>query len=174
MGMNMATIATEAASRVIEEETGAVMISVSGNMCTDKKPAAINSILGRGKTVVADARIPREMLEEKMHTTAKAVEETCFRKCSLGSAMAGSLGQNAHAANMIAALYIATGQDPAQVVEGSLCMTTCEDIEGDLYISIRMPAIEVGSIGGGTKLPCHKEALEMIDCAGSGKSNSIA
>ena len=174
MGMNMATIATEAASRVIEEETGAVMISVSGNMCTDKKPAAINSILGRGKTVVADARIPREMLEEKMHTTAKAVEETCFRKCSLGSAMAGSLGQNAHAANMIAALYIATGQDPGQVVEGSLCMTTCEDIEGDLYISIRMPAIEVGSIGGGTKLPCQKEALEMIDCAGSGKSKKLA
>lgn len=173
MGMNMATIATEAASKLIEDETGAVMISVSGNMCTDKKPAAINSILGRGKTVVADATIPKDILEEKMHTTAQAVAETCFRKCALGSAMAGSLGQNAHAANMVAALYIATGQDPAQVVEGSLCMTSCEDIGDDLYISVRMPAIEVGSVGGGTKLPCQKEALDLIGCAGSGKSKKI-
>lgn len=174
MGMNMATIATEAASKLIEEETGAVMISVSGNMCTDKKPAAINSILGRGKTVVADATITKEILEEKMHTTAKAVAETCFRKCALGSAMAGSMGQNAHAANMVAALFIATGQDPAQVVEGSLCMTTCEDVDGDLYISVRMPAVEVGSVGGGTRLPCQKEALEMIGCSGSGNSKKLA
>ena len=174
MGMNMATIATEAASRVIEKETGAVLVSVSGNMCTDKKPAMINSLFGRGKTVIAYALIPKEILEEKMHTDSKTTEEVCIRKCGSGSTIAGSLGQNAHAANMIAAIYLATGQDPAQVVEGSLCMTTCEDLSGDLYISVRLPSIEVGSVGGGTRLPCQKEALQMIDCLGSGKSKRLA
>ncbi len=174
MGMNMATIATEAAAKLIAQETGAVLISVSGNMCTDKKPAAVNGILGRGKTIVADALIPRALLEEKMHTTAAATAETCLRKCAQGSALAGSLGQNAHAANMIAALYIATGQDPAQVVEGSLCMTSCEDLDGDLYISVRLPAVEVGTVGGGTRLPCQQEALQMIDCLGPGKAKKLA
>ena len=115
MGMNMATIATEAICRLLERETGAVMISVSGNMCSDKKPAAINMINGRGKTVVAEARIPKDIVESKLHTTSAAVVETNYRKNLVGSSMAGTFGANAHAANMVAAFYIATGQDPAQV-----------------------------------------------------------
>ncbi len=174
MGMNMATIATEAICRLIERETGAVMISVSGNMCSDKKPAAINMINGRGKTVVAEALIPRDVVEGRLHTTAEAVTETNTRKNLIGSSMAGTLGANAHAANMVAALYIATGQDPAQVVGGSMAITTCEDLGGDLYICVRMPAVEVGTVGGGTRLPCQSEALSMIGCLGAGNARKLS
>ena len=174
MGMNMATIASEAVCRLIEKETGAVMISVSGNMCSDKKPAAINMINGRGKTVVAESRISKEIVESKLHTTAAKITDTNNRKNLIGSSMAGTLGANAHAANMVAALYIATGQDPAQVVGASMTITTCEDLDGDLYICVRMPAVEVGTVGGGTRLPCQSEALNMIGCLGNGKAKKLA
>ena len=174
MGMNMATIASEAACKVIEEATDAVMVSVSGNMCSDKKPAAINMIEGRGKTVVAEALIPRETVEKRLHTSAELVVETNIRKNFIGSSMAGTLGANAHAANMVAAFYIATGQDPAQVVGGSMTLTDCEDVDGDLYISVRMPAVELGTVGGGTSLPCQAEALSIMGCKGSGKARKLA
>lgn len=174
MGMNMATIASEAVCRLIERETGAVMISVSGNMCSDKKPAAINMIEGRGKTVVAEARIPKDVVERRLHASSESIAETNTRKNLIGSSLAGTLGANAHAANMVAALYIATGQDPAQVVGGSMALTTCEDMGGDLYISVRMPAVEVGTVGGGTRLPCQREALSMIGCLGEGMSGKLA
>ncbi|QLH74069.1 MAG: hydroxymethylglutaryl-CoA reductase (NADPH) [Methanomassiliicoccales archaeon] len=174
MGMNMATIATEAAARLIERETGAVLVSVSGNMCTDKKPAAINSIDGRGKIVLADVKVPRSVVEDKLKTTVPRAVEACYRKNNIGSAMAMSYGHNAHMANILAAVYIACGQDPAQVVEGSMGMTTCEDVDGDLYISVRLPCIEVGSIGGGTRLPCQNEALSIIGCAGPGNAKKLA
>ncbi|MBE6523931.1 MAG: hydroxymethylglutaryl-CoA reductase (NADPH) [Thermoplasmata archaeon] len=174
MGMNMATIASEAVCRLIEKETGAVMISVSGNMCSDKKPAAINMIEGRGKIAIAEATIPKNIVSEKLHTTTDAIVETNYRKNLVGSSLSGTLGANAHAANMVAALYIATGQDPAQVVGGSMTATTCEDVGGDLYICVRMPAVEVGTVGGGTSLPCQSEALQMIGCKGDGKAKKLA
>jgi len=174
MGMNMATIATEAVCRLIEESTGAAMVSVSGNMCSDKKPASINMINGRGKVVLAECTIPKEIVESKLHTTAKAIADTNYRKNLVGSSMAGAIGANAHAANMVAAIYIATGQDPAQVVGGSMTLTTCEDIDSDLYICVRMPTVEVGTVGGGTKLPCQSEALNMIGCLGQGKAKKLA
>jgi hydroxymethylglutaryl-CoA reductase (NADPH) len=174
MGMNMATIASEAICRLIEKETRATMVSVSGNMCSDKKPAAINMISGRGKTVVAEATIPGRIVEEKLHTTPAAVVDTNYRKNLVGSSMSGTLGANAHAANMVAALYLATGQDPAQVVGGSMAITTCECVDDDLYICVRMPAVEVGTVGGGTSLPCQREALSMIGCLGNGKARKLA
>lgn len=174
MGMNMATIASEAACRLIEEATGAVMVSVSGNLCSDKKAAAVNMIEGRGKTVVAEALIPADIVEKKLHTTADAIVETNMRKNLIGSSLAGTLGANAHAANMVAAFYIATGQDPAQVVGGSLTLTDCEEVGGDLYISVRMPAVELGTVGGGTSLPCQSEALEIMGCKGTGKARKLA
>jgi hydroxymethylglutaryl-CoA reductase (NADPH) len=88
--------------------------------------------------------------------------------------MAGMLGANAHAANMVAAVFLATGQDPAQVTEGALTLTTCENVDGDLYIAVRMPAIEVGTVGGGTSLPTQAEALDIIGCRGAGKARKLA
>ncbi|MDR3205555.1 MAG: hydroxymethylglutaryl-CoA reductase (NADPH) [Candidatus Methanoplasma sp.] len=174
MGMNMATIATETACKVIEERTGAVLVSVSGNMCSDKKAAAINMIKGRGKTVVAEALIPAEIVLRRLGADTASIVETGYRKNMVGSAMAVTIGANAHAANMVAAVYIATGQDPAQVVGGSMTVTTIENVDGDLYIAVRMPSVEVGTVGGGTRLPCQSEALRMIGCLGDGGARKFS
>ncbi|WP_332899960.1 hydroxymethylglutaryl-CoA reductase (NADPH) [Haladaptatus sp. CMSO5] len=168
MGMNMATIATEAASAIVEEETPASLVALSGNLCTDKKPAAINAIEGRGRTVVADVRIPRESVEERFKTTPEAIAEVNTRKNLVGSAKAGSLGFNAHAANTVAAMFLATGQDAAQVVEGSNAIVTAEAREDELYASISLASLEVGTVGGGTKLPTQAEGLSVLGLRGGG------
>lgn len=168
MGMNMATIATAAACEVIEEETTAEILSLSGNVETDKKPAAINALDGRGWTVTADVTIPEEAVTGQLHTTAERVAAVNTKKNLLGSATAGASGFNAHAANVIAAAFLATGQDEAQVVEGAHARTTVEDRAGDLYIAVTLPSLEVGTVGGGTGLPTQREALSITGLAGSG------
>jgi hydroxymethylglutaryl-CoA reductase (NADPH) len=169
MGMNMATIATEAACDVIEAETPARLVALSGNLCTDKKPAAINAIEGRGRTVTADVLIPADVVEERLNTTATAIAEVNTRKNLVGSAKAGSLGFNAQAANVVAAIYLATGQDAAQVVEGANAITTAEARDGDLYASVTLSSLEVGTVGGGTGLPTQSEALEILGFGGGGE-----
>jgi hydroxymethylglutaryl-CoA reductase (NADPH) len=172
MGMNMATIATREASDRVEESTPAELVALSGNLCSDKKPAAINAIEGRGRSVTADVVLPREYVEETLKTTPEAMVEGNTRKNLIGSAKAASLGFNAHAANTVAAVFLATGQDPAQVVEGANAITTMEvrgeDGEGDLYASLSFASLEVGTVGGGTKLPTQSEALDIIGHAGGG------
>ena len=168
MGMNMVTIATRAAAEVIESETPASLVALSGNLCTDKKPAAINAVEGRGRSVTADVTIPREVVEERLHTTPEAVAEVNTRKNLVGSAKAGSLGFNAHVANVVAATFLATGQDAAQVVEGSNAITTAEVREDGLYVGVSLASLEVGTVGGGTKLPTQSEALELLGVAGGG------
>ncbi|TKX82785.1 3-hydroxy-3-methylglutaryl-CoA reductase, partial [Halorubrum sp. SS5] len=83
------------------------------NLCSDKKPAAINAVEGRGRSVVADATVPREVVEDRLHTTPEAIAEINTRKNLVGSAKAGALGFNAHVANAVAAMFLATGQDEA-------------------------------------------------------------
>lgn len=103
------------------------IISLSGNYCTDKKPAAINWVEGRGKSVVSEATIPASVIKTVLKTTARALVELNIDKNLIGSAMAGSIGGfNAHAANILTAIFIATGQDPAQNVESSNCITLME------------------------------------------------
>ncbi len=174
MGMNMATIASQKMCDLIEEETGAKTISVSGNMCTDKKPSALNFIMGRGKTVLAEAVIPERVVRSKLHSSSTEIVETAIRKNMVGSAMSLSYGFNSHFANMAAAMFIATGQDAAQVVEASMGISLAEKIEGGLYISVRLPALEIGTVGGGTTLPTQKEALGIMGCAGNGKALKFA
>ncbi|WP_340818706.1 hydroxymethylglutaryl-CoA reductase (NADPH) [Methanolobus sp. WCC4] len=169
MGMNMVTIATDAVLSLIEDEFGAIPVSLSGNMCTDKKPAAINNILGRGKTTVADVTIPASLVSERLKCKPETMVEVNYRKNLLGSARAGSLGYNAHAANIIAAMYIACGQDPAHVVEGSSTITTMEITQyGDLYCSVTLPAMAIGTVGGGTNLGPQLDCLRMLGVSGSG------
>jgi hydroxymethylglutaryl-CoA reductase (NADPH) len=168
MGMNMATIATRAACEVVETETPAELVALSGNLCTDKKPAAINAVEGRGRTVVADAVIPEAVVAERLDTTPEAIVEANTRKNLVGSAKAGSLGFNAQAANVVAAAFLATGQDEAQVVEGANAITSVEAREEGLYASISLASLEVGTVGGGTKLPTQREALEVLGLAGGG------
>jgi hydroxymethylglutaryl-CoA reductase (NADPH) len=127
MGMNMISKGVEHALSVMANESGfedMQIVSVSGNYCTDKKPAAINWIDGRGKSVVAEAIIPGEVVRNVLKTTVDAMVELNVSKNLVGSAMAGSIGGfNAHAANIVTAIYLATGQDPAQNVESSNCIT---------------------------------------------------
>ncbi|WP_256393914.1 hydroxymethylglutaryl-CoA reductase (NADPH) [Natronoarchaeum rubrum] len=168
MGMNMATIATGEACDVIEAETPAELVALSGNLCSDKKPAAINAIEGRGRTVTADVELDRELVEERFGTTPEAIAEANTRKNLVGSAKAGSLGFNAHAANVVAAAFLATGQDEAQVVEGANAITTIDDRGDALYASVSIASLEVGTVGGGTKLPTQAEALDVLDLRGGG------
>ncbi|MBP2030514.1 hydroxymethylglutaryl-CoA reductase (NADPH) [Methanohalophilus levihalophilus] len=171
MGMNMVTIATQAIVDLIGDEFGVYPISLSGNMCTDKKPAAINSILGRGKTVVAEVELSPEIVQNKLKTTPEAMAEVNYRKNLLGSARAISLGFNAHAANTIAAMFLACGQDPAHVVEGSNTITTMEVTKyGSLYCSVTLPSLQLGTVGGGTKIATQNECLRILDVAGAGES----
>lgn len=167
MGLNMVTIATDAASKLIEEETGAECVALSGNFCVDKKPSWKNFVENRGIKVWAEVVLTESVLRDVLKTDAKRVYETWLAKCMLGSAMSGSMGFNAQYANIIAALFIATGQDPAHTVEGSVGITTAEVINGaDLYVSIYLPDLMVGTIGGGTGLATQKEALGILGVTG--------
>ncbi len=128
MGMNMISKGVECALQVMAQESGfedMSVISVSGNFCTDKKPAAINWIDGRGKSVVAEAIIPGDIIRSVLKSDVNALVELNTSKNLIGSAMAGSIGGfNAHASNIVTAIFLATGQDPAQNVESSNCITT--------------------------------------------------
>ncbi|MFC6834921.1 hydroxymethylglutaryl-CoA reductase (NADPH) [Halomarina ordinaria] len=168
MGMNMATIATQAACEVVEAETPASLVALSGNLCSDKKPAAVNAVEGRGRTVAADVVLPRDLVADVLKTTPEAIAEANTRKNLVGSAKAGALGFNAHAANVVAAAFLALGQDPAQVVEGSNTITTADVRDGDLYASVTLASLEVGTVGGGTKLPTQSEALSVLGVGGGG------
>lgn len=117
-----------------------------GNFCSDKKPAAVNWIEGRGKSVVCEAVIKEEVVRSVLKTSVSALVELNMLKNLAGSAVAGALGGfNAHASNIVTAIFIATGQDPAQNVESSHCITMMEPVNGgkDLHVSVTMPSIEV-------------------------------
>ncbi|NYZ76524.1 hydroxymethylglutaryl-CoA reductase (NADPH) [Candidatus Micrarchaeota archaeon] len=170
MGMNMITIGLERVVEFIEKENkDARCIALSGNMCTDKKPSAVNFILGRGRSVTADVVIPKKIAKEILKTTAEKMVEVNYGKNFIGSAMAGVLGGfNAHVANPIAALYIACGQDPAQIMNSAMAITSVEGEGEDAYFSIFMPSVESGALGGGMNLPTQKEALQIMGCYGPG------
>ncbi|GAY26676.1 hypothetical protein ATG_18800 [Desulfurococcaceae archaeon AG1] len=170
MGMNMVTIAVDKAARFIAERFGgAELIALSGNMCVDKKPSHMNSILGRGKGVVAEAIIKKDVVSSVLKTSVGDMVEVNNRKNLLGTSMAGGIGLNAHAANIVAAIFIATGQDVAQVVESSTAYTWLEETQdGDLYASVTLPSLEIGTVGGGTWLPTQREALALLGVYGPG------
>jgi hydroxymethylglutaryl-CoA reductase (NADPH) len=164
MGMNMATIACDrVVTDLIEPATGVACIGLSGNYCVDKKPAAINFQEGRGKRIYAEILLEAPVLHHNLKTNARDLVEVQYRKNLLGSIAAGSLGFNAHYANVLAAVFIATGQDPAHVVEGSLGVTCIEARGSDgVFASIFMPDVPLGTVGGGTALDTQREALAML------------
>ncbi|HSK79183.1 MAG TPA: hydroxymethylglutaryl-CoA reductase (NADPH) [Thermoanaerobaculia bacterium] len=164
MGMNMATIACDrAVNELIEPGTGVPCIGLSGNYCVDKKPASINFHEGRGKRIYAEILLEAPILHHYLKTNARSLVEVQYRKNLLGSIAAGSLGFNAHYANVLSAVFIATGQDPAHVVEGSMGIT-CIEPRGpeSVFASIFMPDVPLGAIGGGTALDTQREALAVL------------
>ncbi|KAI0790504.1 3-hydroxy-3-methylglutaryl-coenzyme A reductase [Abortiporus biennis] len=175
MGMNMISKATEKALETMAKfHPDMVVLALSGNYCTDKKPAAINWIEGRGKSIVAEAVIPGKVVKSVLKTTVEALCNLNTKKNLVGSAMAGSVGGfNAHAANILTAVFLATGQDPAQNVESSNCMTLMEPTNNgeDLLMTVSMPCIEVGTVGGGTVLAPQQAILEMLGVKGAHPTN---
>jgi len=162
MGMNMATIATNSIVQTIQSKTKIKCLSLSGNFCADKKPSWLNFISGRGKRVWAEVILKEKIIKEVLKTTAQKLFDVWLSKCLIGSIMSGSIGFNSHFANIVAAFFAATGQDLAHVVEGSLGITTMKILKKDLYVSVYLPDVMLGTVGGGTKMKIKKEALSII------------
>eukprot|EP00250_Pteridium_aquilinum_P002540 c12761_g1_i1 orf=482-2194(-) len=171
MGMNMVSKGVQNVLEYLQHVFPDMdVVSLSGNFCADKKATGVNWINGRGKSVVCDAVIKGEVIAKVLKTSVSALVELNTIKNLTGSAMAGALGGfNAHASNIVSAVFLATGQDPAQNIESSSCITMMEPANGgqDLYISVSMPSIEVGTIGGGTQLPSQSACLNLLGVKGA-------
>lgn len=166
MGLNMVTIASDALVRYIEQQTGVFCIALSGNYCVDKKPAWMNILSGRGMQVNAEVLLPKEVVQTTLKTTAQNFFDVWLSKCMIGSAVSGAMGQNAQFANVLAALFLATGQDLAHIGECSVGTTIAELRGEDLYVSVAMPDMMCGTVGGGTELETQKEALSILGISG--------
>lgn len=174
-GQNMVGKATFIACEwIMKTYPGIQRYMLSGAMDTDKKHSQINTLHSRGKRVVAEVLIPGDLLEKAMGVTA----EVLFKARQInqvGSFMAGSSSTGAHAANGIAAVFIATGQDAANVAESSSSIIFADvDEAGNYYLSITLPSLIVATYGGGTGLPTQQECLNILDCNGTGKVHKLA
>lgn len=174
-GQNMTGKATRAACEWIRETHPAhPKYMLSGSIDTDKKHSAINTLQTRGRRVVAEAVIRSEVLEKLMRVDTR----TLFRArqvSNAGSQLAGSAYNGPHAANGIAAMFIACGQDVANVAESHAGITYAQLLDnGDYYWAITLPSLIVASYGGGTGLPTQRECLEALGCYGQGKADKFA
>jgi hydroxymethylglutaryl-CoA reductase (NADPH) len=174
-GQNLTGKATAAACAWITANyAGITNFYLESNFATDKKSSQVNILRTRGKRVVAEATIPAALIEEHMHISG----ERLFRArqvSNLGGFMSGVNNNGAHSANAIAALFIATGQDAANVAESSAALGFSELLpNGDYYASITIPSLIVATYGGGTALATQRECLELLGCCGSGKVRKLA
>jgi hydroxymethylglutaryl-CoA reductase (NADPH) len=174
-GQNLTSKATAAACAWIAARyPGIVEYHLESNFATDKKSSRVNLLRTRGKRVVAEATIPAGLIERHLHTTGAAM----FRArqvANLGGFMSGVNNNGSQAANAITALFIATGQDVANVAESSAAVSHGELLPGgDYYVSVTLPSLIVATRGGGTALPTQRECLELLGCFGAGKVRKLA
>jgi hydroxymethylglutaryl-CoA reductase (NADPH) len=174
-GQNMTGKATFAACEWIKKTyPGGANYILSGNMDTDKKHSRINMLVTRGKRVVAECTIKGELLKSLMGISAKDLFWS-RQVSNAGAFLAGSANNGAHAANGLTAMFIATGQDVANVSESHAGVTYAQLLDnGDYYWSITLTSLIVATYGGGTGLPTQRECLEMMDCYGQGKADKFA
>jgi hydroxymethylglutaryl-CoA reductase (NADPH) len=166
-GHNMATLA---ADRLLEwilvRFRTLKYVSISGNYCADKKASAVNGILGRGKYVIAEITISREICKKLLKTTPEKLAQINTKKNLIGNILAGSIRSgNAHYANMLLGFYLATGQDAANIIEGSQGITYAEVRGDDLYFSVTLPNVIVGAVGSGKTYDFVRENLRLLGCA---------
>lgn len=162
MGMNMVTMATQTIAAYIKKKVGIECLALAGNFDVDKKPSWMNFINHRGMQVWAEIIVPASVVQKVLHTTSRRIYDVWLAKCMIGSAISGSMGFNAHYANVVAAFFAATGQDLAHVVEGSMGITTTNIVENEsLYFSVYLPAVMMATVGGGTKYETQKEAIAL-------------
>lgn len=176
-GQNMVTIATYESCRFIKDNYKSSIpyrYFIESNFNGDKNPAAKTLLLGRSHYVLASALIKGNFLKRVLRTSAKEYADG-WTKCTHGAQIAGVVGMNMHVANALAAIYLATGQDVACVAENSVAVMTCEvRNETDLYATLTMPSISVGTVGGGTRLNQQNKNLQMIECTGKDSSKKLA
>ena len=174
-GQNMSGKATAAACEWIRaNRPGGARYILSGNTDTDKKHSQMNMLATRGRRVVAEAVLGKEALKRMMRVDPRDLFYA--RQVSqAGAFLAGSANNGAHAANGLAAMFIATGQDAANVAESHAAIVYAQLLEdGDYYWSITLPALIVATVGGGTGLATQSECLAMLGCQGSGKADKLA
>jgi hydroxymethylglutaryl-CoA reductase (NADPH) len=174
-GQNLTGKATQAACRwIVEQYPDIEQYFLESNFATDKKSSQVNMLRTRGKRVVAEAVIPGALLELTMH----ADSDLLFRArevANLGGFMSGVNNNGGHSANGITAMFIATGQDAANVAESSAALVYAEQRpNGDYYYSVTIPSLIVATYGGGTGLPTQRECLEILGCYGAGKVRKLA
>jgi hydroxymethylglutaryl-CoA reductase (NADPH) len=174
-GQNMTGKATWAACQWIREQYPAVrQFYLESNLATDKKNSQINVLRTRGKRVVAETTIPALLVQQVMHVRPEDMIRA-RQAANLGAMLAGGNNNGNHPVNAIAALFVATGQDVANVTEASAALVHSEVLaNGDYYYSITVPALIVATCGGGTGLPTQRECLEMLGCYGTGKVHKLA
>jgi len=175
-GQNMVGKATYIACEWIKANypQGIQKYMLSGAMDTDKKHSQLNTLHSRGKRVIAEATIPANLLESIMGVPPEALYKA-RAVTQVGNFLAGSVNTGAHSANGITALFIATGQDVANVAESSAAITYADiDEDGNYYIAITIPSLIVATYGGGTALATQSECLRMLGCEGSGKVRKLA
>jgi hydroxymethylglutaryl-CoA reductase (NADPH) len=174
-GQNLTGKATAAACAWIVEHCPQVrQFFLESNFATDKKSSQVNMLHTRGKRVVAEATIPGGLFKEIMRSSSDLMYRA-RQVSNLGGFMSGVNNNGAHSANGITALFIATGQDVANVAESSAALAYAELREnGDYYYSVTIPALIVATYGGGTGLATQRECLEMLGCYGKDKVRKLA
>lgn len=173
-GMNMIVKATEAACRWILPRSRARRFQIFSGYSSEKRAAGVLLAGGKGKRTVAGALLPAHVVKSYLHTSPARLCEM-WRRTLLGHVQANAVGYNGHYANGLAAVFIACGQDVANVVNSSVGITTFEVTdEGDLYASVTLPSLTVATVGGGTQLGTSRECLELLGCAGAGKAPKFA
>ncbi|MDX1680234.1 MAG: hydroxymethylglutaryl-CoA reductase [Akkermansiaceae bacterium] len=175
-GQNMVTLATEGICDYILEHSPIPPRRhyVESNLSGDKKASARAFMNSRGKKVTAEATIPASALRKHLHATPQQMEQY-WKMSAIGGVLSGTLGVHGHFANGLAALYLATGQDAACVAESAVGVTRFEvNDSGDLYATVTLPGIMVGTVGGGTSLPTQKACLELMGLHGPGHARELA
>lgn len=175
-GQNMVSKATRHACRFLVDEgiAGLEHFTLAANLDTDKKHSHLNSLHTRGKRVVAEVTLPRALVESIMHTTPDALHRQ-RQLSNLGSMVSASTNNGSHFANGITAVFIACGQDVANVAESSAGFVHSElTSSGDYYFSVTIPSLIVATYGGGTGLATQRECLELLGCYGQGKVHRFA
>jgi hydroxymethylglutaryl-CoA reductase (NADPH) len=175
-GQNMVTLATQALCDYIQEQSPIrpQYCFVEANLSGDKKASAQSFLLVRGKKVSAEVHLPAEVVSKRLHTTPEHMVNY-WRMSALGGVLSGTLGVQGHYANGLAALYLACGQDVACVAESAVGVTRFEvTAAGELYASVTLPNIMIGTVGGGTGLPSQQACLKILGLSGPGKAQALA
>ncbi len=174
-GQNMVTIATDAICRHVLAHAPVQprYVFLEANMSGDKKASHQSFLHVRGRKVTAEVVIPAALLASRLHATAEGFERY-WRMGAMGGVLSGTIGVQGHFANCLAALYIACGQDAACVAESAVGTTRFEARGEDLYASVTLPNVIVGTVGGGTALPGQRACLDWLGLAGAGHADALA